>query len=35
MATDVLQLPVSAHGRKYAIAFMDYLTKCLEISTAN
>ena len=34
VAVDVLQLPVSAHGNKYAIVFMDYLTKWSEVFPA-
>ena len=34
MGVDVLQLPVSANGNKYAIVFMDYLTKWPEVSPA-
>ena len=34
MGVDVLQLPVSARGNKYAIVFMDYLTKWPEVFPA-
>ena len=34
VGVDVLQLPVSARGNKYAIVFMDYLTKWPEIFPA-
>ena len=34
MRVDVLQLPVSANGNKYAIVFMDYLTKWPEVFPA-
>ena len=34
VAVDVLQLSVSAHGNKYAIVFMDYLTKWSEVFPA-
>ena len=34
MGVDVLQLPVSANGNKYAVLFMDYLTKWPEVFPA-
>ena len=34
VGVDVLQLPVSARGNKYAIVFMDYLTKWPEVFPA-
>ena len=34
VGVDVLQLPASAHGNKYAIVFMDYLTKWPEVFPA-
>ena len=34
VGVDVLQLPVSTHGNKYTIVFMDYLTKWPEVFPA-
>ena len=31
IGVDILQLPKSSSGNRYAVVFMDYLTKCPEV----